>query len=330
MLYKNRDVKIRFPQGPELSRGWLEEDAERAQRVLTKHRDERPLCGCTPVGVLMHVVCRQGKYYLATMPGRSHHHAMSCPAYTPDPVTSALRHYSDLAFSRAAGKIRLVVKDEPPTGAAFDHFTPTAALECLWELAGLNICTPKTVRARNLFLVAQSLAAACEVVKVNDVQVQAFTPPLRTPLTEASHVIGAVRSAYPTKFGYRIKLVGDPSSVFWVNTETWALSPLSAWFGEEGDHDRPPFWIFARLWRSPKGYNRLFEVGGIEVNTAFLPVHAATGEVIEQLVHAERRFFLCPRLDATHDRSMPVAVLLDLDEPQNLYSASLAHAGDTN
>ncbi|MEI2422703.1 hypothetical protein V6O07_20665, partial [Arthrospira platensis SPKY2] len=95
------------------------------------------------------------------------------------------------------------------------------------------------------------------------------------------------------------------------------------WYRSDDTQDRPPCFIFARRWRSPKGYDRLFDLGAIEVNTAYLPVHPTTRSLVSQLVEAQRRFLVCPRLDSIDDHTIPAAVLLDLNEPQNLYTVSL-------
>ena len=139
MHYTNEHVTLRFEGGIEFSRPWLRKDPARAQRVLRAHASENIRCLCTPLGVPMHVVCRDGKYHLATNPGRGHHHALSCPAYLPSEEDSGFHHYSRSAFSRAGGLIKLSVSPSKPTAPPFPHFSPSAALQFIWHLAGLNV-----------------------------------------------------------------------------------------------------------------------------------------------------------------------------------------------
>lgn len=327
MLYTNEKVPIRFPHGPELTRGWLDQDSDRAQRVLIKHAAERPMCGCTPEGVLMHIVRRNGRYHLATMPGRSHHHALSCPSYTPDPRTSALRFYSDQAIWRSANRINLEVSHEAVTGPPFDHFSPSAVFELLWELAGLNVSTPKTVATRKHYFVGKSLAEACAAIRLNRETVFPYIPLATSMTDECTHLIARVRRLDRSKFGCRVLLSADRETTCWISHSSWVQSRVDEHFGSFETPTRPNgHWIFAKLWRSPKGNVNLFDVGCLEITDTYLPVRNDTRDIISQLVEDQRRFFVCPRLDAQRDSSSPIAVLLDLDEPHNLLPATLPQA----
>jgi hypothetical protein len=317
MHYTNDKAPIRFDDGVEVSRPWLAADDSRAQRVLRTHRDEKAQCMCTPHGVPMHVVCRDGRYFLATNPGRASHHALSCPAYQPDEEVSGLRHYSDQALSRAAKRHKLQVRREAPEGPPFPHFTPSAALQFVWEYAGLNICTPKTVVHRTFFLVARSLVQISHSIRFNEEALRLYVPLASDTLDGSRYVIGQVSKVNHGKYANAMKLAGDREHTFWIDPDNWQTAGLTEFLGPyEEPRNQNTTWIVGRLWRSPQGNWRLYDLGALPVNSLLLPCRPEAADALQALVDAKRRFVVCQRFDATWDDSVPLAVLIDRKQPQ--------------
>jgi hypothetical protein len=322
MHYTNDSVTIEFDGGIQLSRPWLAADPRRAQRVLRNHADERASCQCTPYGVPMHVVCRLGKYHLATMPGRGHHHALSCPSYLPDDDASGLKNYSPEALSRAAGRHKLSVKPASPGLPPFNHFTPSAALQFLWEFSGLNVCTPRTVEKRNYFFAANSLYKSLPLIRFNEQALRAYIPLAVDTPDQCRYAIGQATKLIHGTYANGICLAADRKTTLWVDEKQWALARLEAVFGEYSAPKCPDStWVIGKLWRSPQSNLRLFDVGTLRVNSQFLPIDAKTAPLLQTLVDNKRRFFVCQSYDADYDASIPVAVVIDRDEPRNIYSA---------
>ena len=328
MYYTNDKVTIRFEHGMEVSRPWLAEDRDRAQRILAKHKNEKAMCLCTPAGVLLHVVNRLGAYHLATMPGRGHHHALSCVSYLPDEETSGLRHYGRDALCFASGIHRLSIQPTPPVSAPFTHFSPSAALQYLWNFAGLNVCTPKTVQARKYVAVARSLEESCSLVHFNGRAGRPYIPIAVQEPGRCQHVIGQIRRINHAKYDNGISLSADRVNTFWVDRNQWDGSVLSEVFGNfEEPRKVRNVWLFANLWHSPKGNLKLFDVGLLPVTNHFLPAISGTKDLISSLIHDQRRFYVCLPYDAGDDDTVPAAVLIDTESPKNLYLPSrLVHS----
>jgi len=320
MEYTNEKVKLMFEGGLEFTRTWLAADDQRAQRVLRNHKEERVNCLCTPFGVPMHIVCREGRYFLASNPGRASHHALSCPSYHPAEEASGLRHYSGEAICRASHHYKLAVRPEAPTGPPFDHFTPSAALQFLWELAGLNVCTPKTVARRSFLPLSRSLWRVTHKVLFNKRAIRAYVPLASREIDGCQHVIGQVSRIHRGKFAIGVNLAADREHTFWVDQKQWQNSPISKLLGTYEDPKlADTTWLMARLWLSPKGNFNLYHIGVLPVNDQLLPSYNGLKEPIDKLVENRRRFFVCQRYDAIDDDSVPLAVLIDRKEPQSLY-----------
>lgn len=317
MLYTNRKVPIRFADGLEVSRAWLKADQSRAQRVLRKRSEQSIACSCTPLGVPMHVVSRAGKLHLATNPGRSHHHALSCPSYKPDKKTSGLRHYSKAAYSHSRARHHLQVSNTFCGTPPFTHFSPSAALQLVWELAGLTISTPKTVPARDFYKASLSIVEATRAVSINGVSMRCFVPCASEMSDDTNYVSGFVDSITTGKYANRISLKGARKTAFWVNQKSWAASNLDNALGPyEAPSASSGTCLMAKLWRSDKGNFQLYDVGTIALDTHFLPVHSTDPHLTDRLIAEGRRFFVCLRFDAPDDRRIPAAVLVDDGEPQ--------------
>jgi len=320
MHYTNESVTIRFDSGTELSRSWLASDRQRAQRVLSNHANEGLMCLCTPTGVPMHVVKRLGAYHIATMPGRGHHHALSCSGYIPREETSGLRNYADKAISRANGIHNLSVAPGANERMPFDHFTPSSALQYLWDLAGLNVCTPKTVENRNYRHVGQSLLEASALVRINGEPIRPYIPlVIQSPLS-CRTVIAQVRRVTAGRYDNAIALSADRENTFWVDEKQWECSGLADIFGPFSSPAKTRgVWIIGRLWRSPSGNYKLFDLGAISTTESFLPCTTTTKELIGSLVTKQRRFYVCLPYDAVSDTSIPAVVLIDGEAPKNLF-----------
>ena len=107
--FQRTDIELLFPDGQAATRAQLEHDP----RWLEVHAGQRPLCRCTPAGVEMLVRHRQGRHFLANLPGRSHHHSLGCPSYAPDPLIDPRRHYSAAALARSGEICHVVVAADP-------------------------------------------------------------------------------------------------------------------------------------------------------------------------------------------------------------------------
>ena len=317
MDYTNERVAIRFDDGIEVSRPWLAADDRRAQRVLRTHRTERVQCLCTPHGVPMHVVCRDGRFFLATNPGRASHHALSCPAYHPDEETSGLRHYSDYALTRAGGRHKLLVRNHAPAGPPYEHFSFSAALQFIWEFAGLNVCTPKTVARRNFVAVSSSINRISHKLRFNEEALRLFVPRVTDDIEGCRYAIGQLGKTFHGEFANGVRLAADRSHTFWIDQAQWEGSDLEHHLGPyQEPHRQQTTWIMGRLWRSPMGNYRLFDIGLLPVNDQLLPAQPGTIVALAKLVENKRRFFVCQRYDAVDDETVPLAVLIDRQEPQ--------------
>lgn len=322
MLYTNHEVRIRFSDEVSLTRAWLDDDPVRAQRVLANYHGTHPVCTCVPRGVQMHIVRRGGAFYLATMPGRAHHHALSCPYHIPHPSTDASLHYADTALSRASGLVRLSVYPDPLKHPPFPHFSFSAALEYLWQLAGLNIFMPDMTPRPGLSVAAHTLQSISDRIRINDRHFIPHFPPAPRADRRFTHVIGVIRSLSLTRYGYRVALAGDGEKcTYWINEATWRRCQLFSVPTLFADPLPARYVIMARLWRSPKGFWNLFDPGLLEVNPQMLPVTEHTRSLVNELTQAKRKFFVVPQLDSSHHpATLPAAVLLDTDQPAPLYA----------
>lgn len=322
MLFTNHEVRIRFSSDVALTRSWLDEEPARTQRVLATYHGTQPICTCVAGGVAMHIVRRAGAYYLATMPGRAHHHALSCPYYIPHPSTDACRYYSDSALSRARGIYRLSIYPDPLQLPPFPHFGFSAALEYLWHLTGLNVFVPDATPQPGLAIAAHTLVSMAARVRINDQEFKPHFPPATRRGRDFTHVIGVIRSLSQTRYGYRVILAGDAThSTYWINEHTWRrcrMFDVPALFTEPLPNR---YVIMARLWRSPKGFWNLFDLGLIAVNPQMLPVSDQTESLVDELVRARRKFFVVPPLDTPISGVLlPAAILLDTEAPFPLYT----------
>jgi hypothetical protein len=99
--------------------------------------------------------------------------------------------------------------------------------------------------------------------------------------------------------------------------QAWHACSLDAHFGEFAAPDkRQTYWLMGRLWRSPQHNWRLFDIGVLPVSDQLLPARQEALPVLQKLVDAKRRFFVCQRYDAIDDDSIPLAVLIDRKDPQ--------------
>lgn len=317
MYYTNEKVPIRFDDGIEVSRPWLAADETRAQRVLKNHRSERAQCLCTPYGVPMHVVCRDGRYHLATNPGHGSHHALSCPAYRPDQETTGLKHYGEGALTLAAGRHKLQVRYHPPKHQPFEHFSPSAAFQFLWEFAGLNVCTPKTVAKRSFLAVSKSLVHGSHHLRFNDRALRLFVPTAVPEIDNSRYAIGQISKIFHGQYANGVKLAAERPTTFWITEQTWQACGLDTHFGPfDAPEKAQTYWLMGKLWRSPQNNWRLFDVGALPVSDQLLPARREALPVLQKLVDNKRRFFVCQRYDAVDDDTIPLAVLIDRQEPQ--------------
>lgn len=318
MRYKNEKIVVKFSGGLEVSKAWLSSDLARKQRVLRNRYGERVTCTCVPDGIAMHIVQRDDAYYLASMPGLSSHHALSCPSHIDDPDTSGLRFYTQRAISLAKGVHNLAVSDGL-TSVTPSHMTPSAVLHYLWYRAGLHICTPKTVESRNAYLASISLLEASQSIRINR-QVTRVHIPMLSELEGATHICGQVRSVSNGPYSNRITLSGDKKTAFWVKPDQWNDACVRQ-FGAYDEPEKPSgaTWLFAKLNTTSKGNHTLTALGVVPITKQFLICSHATPADINVLIEGKRRFFVGLEYDAPKTFSVPKAVIIDEQPPKRIY-----------
>ena len=102
--FLRHDLPLEFADGTVATRAQLDANPH----LLSAHAGQRLVCRCTPSGVEMLIRHRQGRPFLANLPGRTHHHALSCPSYSPDPLIDPLRHYSGAALAHSGRTVALL------------------------------------------------------------------------------------------------------------------------------------------------------------------------------------------------------------------------------
>ena len=229
--FQRTDIELLFPDGQAATRAQLEHDP----RWLEVHAGQRPLCRCTPAGVEMLVRHRQGRHFLANLPGRSHHHSLGCPSYAPDPLIDPRRHYSAAALARSGEICHVVVAADPLGSPPFAHFTPQAALELLWDSANLTLWSPRMRGRRSYTAVRAALLGAAERTSVNHAPVAAslYFPDGAHPKPGTHHhfvaglVLRIVHSPHSVGFDIAHDRSGD---LFWLSRRDWS-DQLQALFG---------------------------------------------------------------------------------------------------
>lgn len=326
MQYINNKIVVRFDDDLEVSKDWLSADSDRAQRVLKKRHRLGATCTCTPSGVAMHIVLRKGTYYLASMPGLSSHHALSCPSHIVDPFTNGLRHYEPEAVVLANGIHHLAVAGKL-SDTDRSNMSPTAVIHYIWQLSGLNVCTPKTVAARNHYLASNSFLQASSPIRINRAPTKLHVPLSNSDPASATHVSGLVKSVDVGPYDIRISLVGERKRSYWISERDWDRTCKMTF----GSFDRPkapsqPTWLLGAITRTKGGYEQLSCVGAAQLTTDFLICPSGSLPLIEKLIEQERRFFVGLRFDAPDTTIVPTAVLIDQQPPRSLFD--IHHLGE--
>jgi len=318
MRYKNTKVIVRFADGLEVSKEWLYSDNARQARVLGPRYGGTVTCTCVPDGIAMHIVRRQGTYYLASMPGLSSHHALSCPSYIDDPDTNGLRFYTPKAISRANGIHRLSVSDGSSVGSP-SQMSPSAVIQFLWYQAGLHICTPKTVHSRTAYLASLSLFEASQSIRINRLRTTIHIP-MMTDASNATHVCGQLRNVSSGPYSNRITLAGEKNVAYWVRENDWN-DVCVHYFGRYESPQVPECttWIFGAVSKTSKGNLVLSSIGAVPVTKELLICSRATAADIDSLIDDERRFFVGLDYDAPPTLRVPKAVIIDEKPPKPIY-----------
>lgn len=318
--YLRTDGELRLADGRAVTRAVFEHDPA----LLAAHSGERLRCCCTPAGVEMLVRHRQGRHFLANLPGRSHHHAASCPSFAPDPLIDPRRHYSGAALTRSGDNLHLVVSAEPLDSPPFPHLSPRAALECLWDEANLSLWSPRMRGKRSYHTVRAALLRAAErlIVRESPLAQSLFFPDpgqgVPTPAQQfvAGRVIGTYRSRHGAGFDLAHNRLGE---LYWLAACDWSPA-IEAVFGPVTNPTLPSdveVWLLGPLAFSAAGHPHLESPGFITVTPdERLPAEdRAQVAMLRWLVEHERRFRRCPLLDARTDPAIPFVALLDTGVP---------------
>jgi hypothetical protein len=322
--FLRHDLPLEFADGAVTTRAQLDANPQ----LLTAHAGQRLVCRCTPSGVEMLIRHRQGRPFLANLPRRTHHHALSCPSYSPDPLIDPLRHYSGTALARSGDALHIVVSPEPLGTPPFPHFSPNATIELLWELAGLTRWSPRMRGRRTYAAVRAALLSAASVLHIRQ-------RPMATALYAPSHadarptsahqfVVGRVLHVHPAPYGVGLTLAHDQNGErFWVNRHGWCAdmaAHLSSAAAPRLPSDRE-VWLLGRLRFTSSGHFHLDSPGLISVTTDRLPARdAAEAALLYWLVAHGRRFHRCPALDARTDPAIPLVEVLDTPQPCYVFS----------
>jgi hypothetical protein len=324
--FTRHDIVVRFPDGSAYTRAWLAAHPTERDGLYARHLGGRPLCLCRPGGVELLVRARAGAVHLANLPGRGHHHAPSCPSYAPDPDFDPLRHYARGAVQRSVRGVFLSVSDEPTGPAPFQHVSPTALLEFLWDHAGLTYWSPRMSGRRTPQTARSALRSAADDVHVNDDRLRDTLlipgPSAERHAAQPRYVLGAVRGFTRGAHNLGLHLAHDPS-IYWIPPSSWS-GRLADTFGPYSEPVLPPCdpaWILARVWYSRAGHAHLEGIGVMRVDDRWIPVFDADeAPLFAALAAAERRFVRVMPLDGTGLQAWPVATLRDTEVPTQLYN----------
>ncbi|NKC01806.1 MAG: DUF1173 family protein [Pseudomonadales bacterium] len=317
MLYVNEDVVLTFEDGTKVKRSWLGE--ENGQAILAKRTHLAVLCRCTSAGVPMHVVTRGTTHHISSNPNYAHCHALSCPSYVEEATTTRLSLYADAAIKRFNHRQHVVVENEPSHTRPMSHMTPSALLDYLWELSGLTVCTPKTVRSRTNFLVSESLRGASEFLTINGSPLVAHIPMTRNRpgFTDGNWVIGQISKAKRGKYDNRITLTGERTPL-WVSQSAWNQAGLSSYLGE---YNQPildkHLWLIGKLTQTASSNYHVHSIGLREMNAYFLPCYEHVLN-ISDMIENNQSFKVCPRFDSL-STDFPDALLFEEDAPKHLF-----------
>jgi hypothetical protein len=327
--YLKPDRVLRLADGATLTRL----DIERDPTLLAAHSGERVLCCCTTAGVEMLIRHRQGRHFLANLPGRSHHHASTCPSFVPDPEIDPRRHYSGAALTRSADALHIVVSSEPLSSPPFPHLSPRAALECLWDEADLTLWSPRMRGKRSYPVVRSALQRAAERIVLRDAPLSnvLFFPDPAQGIPAPAHqfvagrVVAVHASAYGVGFDFAHSRLGD---LCWLAARDWTPD-IDAVFGDVTKPSLPPnveVWALGRLGLGASRHPQLWAPGFLTVTPEDrLPADdPAQCAMLRWLVEQGRRFRRCPLLDARADPSIPFVSLLDAGPPVYVFTPDRA------
>jgi hypothetical protein len=323
--YLKTEGLLRLSDGATLTRADIDRDAA----VLAAHAGERVLCCCTPLGVEMLVRHRQGRHFLANLPGRGHHHAATCPSFVADADIDPRRHYSGAALSRSADALHVVVAAEPLDAPPFPHLTPPAALELLWDEADLTLWSPRMRGRRSYLAVRNALQSAAERVRIRDLPLANLVfvpdPELGVPAPAHQFICGRVLSVHASPYGVGFEFahsrLGD---LCWLAARDWTPD-VEAVFGSVSTPSLPSgveVWALGRLGLGNARHPRLWAPGFLTVTPDDrLPARdPAEVALLRWLVEQGRRFRRCPLLDARCDPAIPFVAMRDTGAPVYVFA----------
>ena len=315
-------IRIRFAKDSTYSRRWLDANPAAAQRIYRKFAKVRPVCLCVPSGVEMYVALKESAY-LATMPGRTHHHSPRCPSFEFDESTTGRSFYTRGGLNRHARGTTLTVSG-PGSQCDFESLSLTAVLHFLWEEAGLNQWSPKMDGKRNYFVACYAVLNASERIwlgkhRLSDFlslklsRSQSITPP-----KDIEYLLGQVIRLFPSQYGVGLKLKYHEKPV-WISTTNYRKAHLDLIFGAPESPHLPRRYCFVLCHGnlSSAGNFSCDDVGFLPLTPRFIPSFSDEEDrVISSLFDRQLRFYRCLPYDASADL-LPFAVLYSRERPPN-------------
>lgn len=311
---------LRFESGIELTRLWLKSDPTRAQRVLSKHSNERVLCMCRTQGVPMQIVNRSGVYHLASMPGRGRLHDRDCPSYIEDRRAFALQYYSDQAITLSSDLYRIRVSSPRSSQPPFEQLTPSAALQLIWEVAGLCNSHPSYIEERTHHRSLSRIAKIACRFRVNGEKFVVYLPFRDQSPLGCRYVVAPVYSLNAGPYAAALRLKGDFENTFWISEDEWINCHLDRYFGSFSSPEMSgSYFVFAKLWSSNAGNYRLYNPGFLKLSPNCLPVFNLPVTIYDDLIAAKREFSVVPPMDSPASATLPLVICIDRPEPQSFY-----------
>ena len=313
-------IRIRFTEDSEYSRQWLNAHPDAAQRIYRKFAKVRPVCLCVPSGVEMYVAPKKTAY-LATMPGRTHHHSPRCPSFEFDESTTGRSFYTKGGLNRHARGTTLIVSG-PGSQCDFESLSLTAVLHFLWEDSGLNQWSPKMDGKRNYFVACNAIRRASERIWLGKKRLADYLS-LNVSRSQAvnpskgiEYLLGQVIRLFPSQYGVGLKLKYHEKPV-WISTTNYRKAHLDLIFGAPDSPHLPRRYCFVlcHVHLSSAGNFSCDDLGFLPLTPQFIPSFSDEEDrVISSLLNCQRRFYRCLPYDASA-KLLPFAVLYSRMSP---------------
>lgn len=319
-MRRGADSRIQFSEEAIYSRKWLKENPDANRRILLKYAGTHPLCLCTTPPVPMYIA-KRATPYLATMPGRTHHHSELCPHFEPDESTTGRSAFSSAAIQKFRGGFR-VNASYYPTHAGPDLMSSDALLQLLWETAGLNHWSPRMVGKRNSYVVSKALSRAASRIWLNSRKLSTLLlcPSCEYEIEKSKSprlaMLSRVQSLFPSEFGFGMRLEYCPEPL-WFSRESVDQFGLTEAFGSPLPSGRLPRKTYALVQasRTNSGNYRVIAFGSLMVSDEFIPLLRENERAsVDTLIRSGSRFYRCLPYGFDESR-FPKAVVYSLEAP---------------